>query len=266
MKIRTTIVSMIAGLTVLAGTAFAQIDISDVPQLEDGVFTVAMSGEYPPFSMPAEEGGLEGFDADVALALGDVLGVEVEIEQAQFSGIIGGVQAGRFDASIASHARTPAREQSVAFLSEPYYYGGGQFFAPADSEYDDWEEILDAGGTIAVDRGGTNQQWLEDNGYGDSVATYSGVPTSLQAIRAGQAQAIFTNPIVGNQAFRSSGMDMKPVSGLVFEENAWITVASGSDELKAVLEEALNTLRENGTLLEISEEWVGGDIVTPPSE
>jgi polar amino acid transport system substrate-binding protein len=260
MNFRTLMAALATALLLVAGPALAQSPI------DDGVLTVAMSCGYPPFSMPAEEGGCEGFDADVATALAEELGVEVEIVQAQFSGIIGGVQAGRFDASVASHARTPEREQAVTFLDSPYYYGGGQFFAPADSEYDDFETLLAEGGTVAVDRGGTNQQWLEDNGYEDNTATYADVPTSLQAIRAGNADAIFTNPIVGNQAFRTSGMEMKPISGLVFEENAWITIADGQPAFKATLEEALNTLREDGTLLEISQEWIGGDIVTPPSE
>lgn len=260
MKIRTLLAALTTSLFLAAGVVSAQTPI------DDGVLTVAMSGEYPPFSMPAEDGSMEGFDADVAKALADVLGVEVELVQAQFSSIIAGVQTGRFDASIASHARTPERDQAVSFLDRPYYYGGGQFFAPADSEYDDYQALLEAGETVAVDRGGTNQQWLEDNGYSDNTATYSGVPESLQAIRAGQAAAIFTNPIVGNQAFRTSGMEMKPISGLVFEENAWITVASGQPGYTRLLELALDVLHENGTLQVLSERWIGGDIVTPPSE
>ncbi len=257
-KIRMLVASLAAALVVGLGAVQAQTPI------DDGVFVVAMSGEYPPFSMPREDGSLEGFDADVAQALADYLGVELEVQQAEFSGIIAGVQTGRFDASIASHARTPEREAAVRFLDTPYYFGGGQFFAPADSDYDDWMEIVEDGGTFAVDRGGTNQFWLEDNGYGDTVATYSGVPESLQAIQAGQADAIFTNPIVGNQAFQASGMEMKPISGLVFEENAWITIRDGNEEFADMLNEAMEAIRADGTLLEISERWIGGDIVTPP--
>lgn len=260
MKIRTFTAALATLLLLVAGSVSAQTPI------DDGVFTVAMSGGYPPFSMPAEDGTIEGFDADVAAAIAEALGVEVEVVQAEFSGIIAGVQTGRFDASVASHARTPEREQAVTFLDSPYYYGGGQFFVPADSPYESFEELIADDGTIAVDRGGTNQQWLEDNGYTDNTATYADVPTSLQAIRAGNADAIFTNPIVGNQAFRTSGMDMKALGGLVFEENAWITIADGQPEFKAMLEDALQTIRDNGVLQEISERWIGGDIVTPPSE
>lgn len=260
------ILTTLAAVALAGGLALAQPDVSEIPALEDGVFTFAVSGEYPPFSMPAEDGTLEGFDLDLGQAIADYLGVEADPQQAQFSGIIAGVQSGRFDASIADHARTPAREAAVTFLDMPYYYSGAQVFVPADSPYESLDEIAEAGEKVAVDRGGTNQQWLEDNGYADVVATYSGVPESITAIQAGQAAAIFTSPIVGNQAIETTGADLVPVGPLVFEENAWITIADGQPELKAALEEALQALRDDGTLLEISEKWIGADIVTPPAE
>lgn len=255
-----------AAVALIGGAGLAQPDVSQIPALEDGVFTFVVSGEYPPFSMPAEDGTLEGFDLDLGQAIADYLGVESDPQQAQFSGIIAGIQSGRFDASIADHARTPERDQAVTFLDIPYYYSGAQVFVPSDSPYESLEEIAEAGEKIAVDRGGTNQQWLEDNGYGDTVATYSGVPESITAIQAGQAAAIFTSPIVGNQAINTTGADLVAVGGLVFEENAWITIADDQPELKAALEEALQSLRDDGTMLEISQEWIGGDIVTPPAE
>lgn len=265
MKIRN-LLAPLAAVALFAGAAFAQPDVSSIPALSDGTFTIAVSGEYPPFSMPSEDGTLEGFDIDLGQAIADYLGVDLEVEQAQFSSIIAGVQTGRFDASIADHAKTPERAEAVTFLDMPYYYSGAQVFVPSDSPYSSLEEIAEAGEKIAVDRGGTNQQWLADNGYGDTIATYSGVPESIQAIQSGQAAAIFTSPIVGNLAIQTSGADLVPVGGLVFEENAWITIANDKPELKAALEEALAAVREDGTLLEISEKWIGGDIVTPPAE
>lgn len=247
---------------VLGGLALAQ----DFETAEEGVLTVAMSGEYPPFSMPDDDGNMIGFDADVAVEIAERLGLEPNLVQAQFSSIIGGVQAGRYDVSVASHARTPERAEAVQYLSEPYYYSGATLFVPSDSEYESIDDIAEAGGQIAVDRGGTNQQWLEDNGYSDVVATYSGVPESMLAVQQGQADGIFTSPIVGNQAIRENDFDLQPVGGLVFEENAWVTVANDNDALAEAIDDVLDDMREDGTLLEISEKWIGGDIVTPPSE
>lgn len=246
----------------IAGAAQAQI--TDV--VEDGVLTVAMSGEYPPFSMPDEDGNIVGFDADVAAELAERLGLELEVVKAPFSSIIAGVQTGRYDVSVASHARTPERAAAVQYLDTPYYYSGAQLFAPTDSEYSSLEEIAEAGERVAVDRGGTNQQWLIDNGYEDVVATYSGVQESLLAVQRGQAAAIFTSPIVGNQAIAERDLDMEPIGGLLFEENAWITIANDQPILKLAIEEALDEMLADGTLMDLSERWVGGDIVTPPSE
>ena len=251
----------LAALGLIAGTAHAQL--SDIQ--ESGTATFVMSGEYPPFSMPDDAGGMIGFDVDVARELAARLGVEPEIVKASFSSIVGGIQAGRYDVSVASHARTPERERAVTFLDFPYYYSGAQLFVPADSPYSTYEELKEAGATIAVDLGGTNQQWLEEDGY-PSVATYSGVQESLIAVRTGRADAIFTSPVVGNLAIRDEGFDLKPIDDLLFEENAWITIANDQPELKAALEAALQEMLEDGTLMEISERWIGGDIVTPPSE
>lgn len=245
----------------LAGVASAQLSAIQ----ERGSASFVMSGAYPPFSMPAEDGSMVGFDADVAAELAERLGIEAEIEQAPFSSIVAGVQTGRYDVSVASHAKTEERAQAVQYLDFPYYYSGAQLFVPSDSEYESFEDLQEAGAPIAVDVGGTNQQWLEEQGY-PNIATYEGVQESLVAVRTGRAAAIFTSPIVGNLAIRDQGFDLKPIDGLLFEENAWITIAQDQPELKAALEEALRAMQEDGTLEAISMEWIGADITTPPSE
>jgi polar amino acid transport system substrate-binding protein/cystine transport system substrate-binding protein len=240
----------------------ASAELADIQERGYAVFV--MSGEYPPFSQPDEDGAMIGFDADVARELAARLGVEPRLQQAEFASIIGGVQAGVFDITVASHARTPERERAVDFIG-PYYYSGAQLFVREDSEFESYEDLRDAGATIAVDLGGTNQQWLEDDGY-PSIATYSGVQDSLQAVLSGRADAIFTSPIVGNLAISEQGLPLKAIGGLLFEENAWVTIAQNQPELKAAIEAALEEMREDGTLRDISERWIGADITTPPGE
>lgn len=246
------------GLSALA-TASAGLEALQ----ESGEATFVMSGEYPPFSMPDEDGNMIGFDADVATELAARLGVEPVLQQAEFSSIIGGVQAGIFDITVASHARTEERARAVEFIG-PYYYSGAQLFVRDDSDFETYEDLREAGATIAVDLGGTNQQWLEEDGY-PNIATYSGVQDSLQAVLSGRADAIFTSPIVGNLAIRDQDIAIKPVDELLFQENAWVTIAFDQPDLRAAIEQALNDMREDGTLQEISERWIGADIVTPPA-
>lgn len=253
---------LVAFALTLALTSVSFANLEDI--LAEGEAVFVMSGEYPPFSMPDEDGNMIGFDADVATELAARLGVEPVLRQAEFSSIIAGLQAGAFDVSVASHARTAEREQAVQFMDEPYYYSGAQVFVASDSDFTSIEEMAEAGATLAVDLGGTNQQYLEGIDY-PSVATYSGVQDSLLAVASGRAEGVFTSPIVGNLAILE-GRDLKPIGGLVFEESAWVTIANNQPELQAALNEALDAMRADGTLLEISQRWIGGDIVTPPSE
>lgn len=245
-------------LTLLAApVAFA--DLSEIQ--EQGYAVFVMSGEYPPFSMPDADGNMIGFDADVARELAARLGVEPRLQQAEFSSIIAGIQTGAFDVTVASHARTAEREGAVTFSEVPYYYGGGQMFVNDSTDFQSLDDLREANAAIAVDLGGTNQQWLEENDY-PNVDTYSGVQDSLLAVASGRAAAIFTNPIVGYLAIQE-GQPLRAIEGLLFEENAWITVANNQPDLIAAINQALEDMREDGTLLEISMEWIGGDIVTP---
>lgn len=244
----------------LLPTAFADLEALQAR----GQAVIAMSGEYPPFSMPDEDGNMIGFDADVATEIAVRLGVEPVLQQAEFASIIAGVQTGAFDITVASHARTAERERAVAFVDQPYYFSGAQLFVREDSEFTNLEDLRAANAVIAVDLGGTNQQWLEDNDY-PNIATYSGVQDSLLAVTSGRADAIFTSPIVGNLAILEQDIAIKPIGELLFEENAWITVANGQPELVEAIYQALSDMRADGTLEEISMRWIGADITTPPS-
>ena len=249
---------LIVGLLIaLAPLGFAELE----DLREKGYAVIVMSGEYPPFSMPDENGDMIGFDADVARELAARLGVEPRLQQAEFSSIVGGIQAGNFDISVASHARTEERARAVAFSEVPYYYGGGQMFVREDTEYQTWAELEAAGAPIAVDLGGTNQQYLESIDY-PNIDTYSGVQDSLLAVASGRADAIFTTPVVGFNAIQS-GQPLRALPELIFEENAYVLIAQGQPELEAAINQALEDMRADGTLREISMEWIGGDITTP---
>lgn len=247
----------LALFVVLAPVAFAELEDLQAK----GHAVIVMSGEYPPFSMPDESGNMIGFDADVARELAERLGVEPRLQQAEFSSIVGGIQAGAFDISVASHARTEERARAVTFSEVPYYYGGGQIFVRDDTDYKTLADLEAANAAIAVDLGGTNQQYLESIDY-PNITTYSGVQDSLLAVASGRADAIFTTPVVGYNAIEE-GQPLRALDELIFEENAYVLIAKGQPELEAAINQALNDMREDGTLREISMEWIGGDITTP---
>lgn len=224
---------------------------------EEGKFTFASSGEFKPFSVTNGEGKMTGFDIDVAEAVAKELGLEPNQKKFKFASIVEGVKSGRFDAAVASHTINEDRKKHVDF-STPYYYSGPQVFVRPDS---DAEKLSDLEGKeIAVSKGSTYAKTAEE--VTDNIVLYDSDVTALEALANGRHDAVITDFITGKEAI-GSGLEIEAKELLGRSEQA-IAVAKDNDELLKKINEALETLRENGTLKEISEKYFGEDITVKP--
>lgn len=86
--------------------------------LEDGMLRFATNAAFEPFEYH-KDGQIVGIDVDIAHAIGDELGVDVEIQDIEFDAIIASVQSGKADAGIAGMSVTPEREKNINF-TDPY--------------------------------------------------------------------------------------------------------------------------------------------------
>ncbi len=103
-----------AGRTVQAATTVA--DLLPVKKLR-----VAFCAAYPPFESRNEKTGeFEGFDIDLAKALGERLGVPVELHDVEWPGLIAGLNKGDFDVIISCMSKSETRGQNVS-MSDVYY-------------------------------------------------------------------------------------------------------------------------------------------------
>jgi len=99
---------------------------------EAGKIQFAMSGGYPPFNYFTENDELTGFDVEVGKEVAKRLGVEYEPVTTDWSGILEGLRAGRYDGIFGSMAITDERLEVVDF-TDPYYYSGAQLIVQQDS-------------------------------------------------------------------------------------------------------------------------------------
>ena len=91
-----------------------------------GTLTVATEGTYRPFSFHEDgSGDLTGYDVEVAEAVADKLGLEVEFQETQWDAIFAGLDAGRFDVIANQVSINPEREEQYLF-SEPYTVSPGR--------------------------------------------------------------------------------------------------------------------------------------------
>ena len=243
----------------LTGLAHAT-DLTKIKQ--KGVVTVAMSGEYPPFSQPSLKGGLEGFDVDVANELGKRMGVKVNVVKTEFPSIIAGLQAGIFDLAVASQGKTPERAKAVDFSAAPYYYDGVQLFAPIGSKATTLASLK--GQPVGVALGTTFEATLKTKGH-DKIVTYSGEQEGFLALAAGRVQAFLTEKSVGAVAIQK-GVKMMPIGPVVASDATYVTFAKNSPALAAAVNKALDDMRADGTLKKISMKWVGLDLSVQSKE
>ncbi len=250
---------LILGLLLVSGTTFAT-DLSAIQK--KGVLTVAMSGEYPPFSQPALKGGLEGFDVDVANEIGQRLGVNVNVVKTEFPSIIAGLQAGTFDLAVASQSKTPERAKAVDFSSRPYYYDGVQLFVPTASKASGLGDLK--GQPVGVTLGTIFETLLKKQGQ-DNIVTFSGEQEGFLALGSNRVVAFLTEKSVGAIAIKK-GIAMKPAGPVLLADETYVTFAKNSPTLKIAVDRALAAMRADGTLKKISQRWVGLDLSSPPAK
>ena len=86
-----------------------------------GYFTVAMEGQWAPWTYHDENDTLTGFEVDVAKAVAEKLGVEARFVEGEWDGLLAGVQSGRYDLMANGVGITDDRKQSYEF-SDAYVF------------------------------------------------------------------------------------------------------------------------------------------------
>lgn len=217
---------------------------------------IATEGAYPPFNFVDESGEVKGFDVEIAKALCAEMQAECEIVTQAWDGIIPGLKAGKYDAIVASMSITDKRKEAVDF-TDPYYAAGAALVAPKDSDITYTPEGLD-GKTIGVQRATTYANLVEQKFPGATLKTYDTVENHNLDLQAGRLDGVVAQQVLmynwleteGGDTFEFKGEPVKDVEYI--GSGAGIAVEKGNAELLARLNDALDTIQQNGTYAEIN--------------
>ena len=223
---------------------------------------VGMSGGYFPFTFVKQD-VLQGFEVDVMNAVGEEAGLDIAFETMSFSGLVGALDAGRIDTIANQITITPEREAKFAF-TQPYVYDGAQVVVKQGNEAVSGVEDL-RGRTVAVNLGSNFEQLLSELPYADEIEIKTYESNIAQETALGRVDAFVMDRVSSAQLIQESPLPLE-LAGQPFSEirNA---LPFRDDEagtaLRDEVDAALTTLRENGTLTEISQKWFGTDITSP---
>ena len=233
--------------------------------VDKGVVIVANDAAYPPqSSINKDTGEMEGFDVDVALAMGEILGLQVKFENPSWDTIPQGLSQGKYDVSIGSMTSfldgkqdvepIPYRLTKVDFTA-PYYSNTAQVFVKQGGAEITQASDLD-GKKVGVGRSTTYETWLKANTKAE-IVTYPTDADAFPDLRNGNLDYAMTSGVTGQQAIQD-GQPFAFTGDPLFYEDLSMAYKKGEADWGTLLDYAVKTMHENGSLSEMSMKWYNG--------
>jgi polar amino acid transport system substrate-binding protein len=245
---------------------------SEVPAAvkSKGKLTVAADATYAPNEFIASDGHtVIGWDADLAKALGQVLGLKVTMVNATFDTIIPGLASGKYDLGMSSFTDTKERQKTVDFVD--YFSAGTSFYVKASGGPNVTSLADLCGHKVAVEKGTTQQDdstaqeaKCKSGGKTLTVAIFNDQNAVNLALSSGRADvAMADSPVAAYQVKLSNGQFK--VTGSPYGTAPYgIAIPKNNGMAKPVLD-ALKQLMADGTYTKILQKYgvQAGAITTP---
>lgn len=236
-----------------------------------GTLNVATEAQYAPNEFIAPDGHtIIGMDPDMVKALGEVMGLKVDMINANFEAIIPGIQAGRYDLGASSFTDTKEREKVVDFVD---YFSAGISFYAKTSANPGVNELADlCGKTAAVEKGTVEQEEAEaqskkctkEGKSAVTVLSFPGQNAVNLAVSSGRAElGMADSPVVAYQIKQSEGQFK--LIGKSYEFAPYGLAIPKTSGMTTPILEALKVLIANGKYMQILTKWgiQAGAISTP---
>lgn len=215
----------------------------------DNTLTMATNAEFPPFEY-IEKGEVVGADADIAKAIADKLGMELEIVNIDFDAALTGAATGKYDMAVAGITANDERRQNMNF-SDEYYTASQAIIVMADGDIAAAKDL--EGKKISCQEGTTGEQFLLDGGY--EIQSFKTGAEAISALTAGKVDAVVIDNQVAMALSAKQDGATKVLDEALTQEAYAIALEKGNDELTEKINGALKELKESGELYEIFDKY-----------
>jgi ABC-type amino acid transport substrate-binding protein len=218
---------------------------------------VGVAADYPPMAF-MEQGQIVGIEADNAKAVGGVVGKELTLVSMPFNKLIPALQAGEIDVIMSALSVTPERSQQVLF-TDAFMEVGQMAIIRTDkaAQFAQPRSVYREGVRIGVEPGTTGAQFVESDMPDAQVKTFADSSAAFAALRSDDIDVYIHDAPTSWELARSTQFNdlISLYKPLTHEQLAW-AVRKDDERLAAMLNDALKTMKGNGTLRYILNRWI----------
>ena len=259
------------------------IVVSTDPNYEPQSFLNTAGSRPDDTKCPADQlttAEMQGFDVDVAIAIGDHLGVETCFATPGWDTITAGSWADKWDLSVGSMTITPDRQEVLDF-SVPYYYTPAVVATLADSGITSLDQL--AGQAVCAAVSTTYETWLSGGDIGlPASSIYASPPEGITVIPLETDQFCAEALVSGREDFVAyvtsgtvvdaniaAGMPVVKVGSAVYSEDLAAAFDKAStlpaDSLRTEVDNLFTAMHADGRLTELSMKWFDSDLTQDPN-
>ena len=219
---------------------------------EEKTLVMGTNATFPPYEFVDDNNNIVGIDAEIAAAVAEKLGKELEIKDMEFDSLLTAVQSGSIDFALAGMTVTDERKLSVNF-SDTYATGIQVVIVPEGSAIKTVDDL--EGKKIGVQTGTTGDIYCTDDFGQENVKQYNNGALAIAALKNGQVDCV----VIDNEPAKNF---VKANEGLIILKTEYAVedyaaaISKDNDELLNDFNQALKELKEDGTIDKIIAKYI----------
>ena len=245
-----------AALTVSMAAVAVSAGEAEITTVEEGELHMATNAAFPPYEMTSDDGGYEGIDVEIATAIAEKLGLELVVDDMDFSSVIASVQSGKADIAMAGLTVNEERKKNIDF-TDTYATGVQVIIVPEGSEIQSADD-LSSDILIGCQEATTGYIYCSDDYGEDAVIAYQNGATAIQALLSGKVDCVVIDSEPAKQ-FVEANEGLTILDTEYVTEDYAIGISKENTALLDAVNGALNELIEDGTVEEIIGKYISAE-------
>ena len=243
-------------LKILALGAFLTLNLN-ARTIKEGVLTIATEGTYAPFSYYDDKNELKGYDVDIAREVAKKLNLKIEFLTAPWDAMLAAFDAGKADAVFNQVSVTDERKKKYDY-AQPYTIVHGAIITHKDN--DDIKSFDDLKGKKNADSATSNWAKVAAS-YGAQNVTVDSFSKSMELLVSKRVDTVVRDNIVFYDFIKQRpGAPVKIAAEGSDTDYTAPIVQKGNTELADQISKAIEELKNEGKLAEISIRYFGKDV------